>query len=296
MTPQTLYYGDCLDWMREWPDNSVDLIYLDPPFNSNANYNIIFGEGNGVPAQVRAFQDTWTWDAPAVTRTQRILNAVAHPAHAAVTGAERFLGGSGMLAYITYMADRLPEMRRLMRPTATIYLHCDPTASHYLKILMDGVFGTRAFRNEIIWCYRGGGVPVNDFARKHDVILRYSGGGEFTFHRQYVPYSEASTALVERRGGVSVDNLPRDLERGATMPDWWTDINSLQTWSPERIGYPTQKPLALLDRIIRSSSNEDDLVLDPFCGGGTTVVAAANLNRQLDRCGHLTSRNRHHAE
>ena len=124
MTPQTLYYGDCLDWMREWPAGSVDLIYLDPPFNSNANYNILFGAGNGVPAQVRAFQDTWKWDAAAVERTQRIVNAVAHPAQRAVAGLQQILGGSGMLAYVSYLAERLPEMRRLMKPTAAIYLHC----------------------------------------------------------------------------------------------------------------------------------------------------------------------------
>ena len=174
MNPQTLYYGDCLDWMRQWPDSSVDLIYLDPPFNSNANYNILFGEGNGVPAQVRAFQDTWKWDAAAIERTRRIVNAVAHPAHRVITGLRAFLGDSGMLAYLSYLADRLPEMRRLMKKTATIYLHCDPTASHYIKTLLDSVFGANRFRNEIIWCYRGGGVPANDFARKHDVILRYS--------------------------------------------------------------------------------------------------------------------------
>ena len=280
MTPQTLYYGDCLDWMGQWPDNSVDLIYLDPPFNSSANYNILFGEGNGVPAQVRAFRDTWKWDAAAVERTRRIVNAVAHPAHRVIAGLRAFLGESGMLAYLSYLAVRLPEMRRLMKPTATIYLHCDPTASHYIKMLMDGVFGASRFRNEIIWCYRGGGVPANDFGRKHDVILRYAKTATVTFNRQYVPYSDASAALVESRGGVSIDNQPRDLERGARMPDWWTDINSLQTWSPERIGYPTQKPAALLKRIISASSNEGDLVLDPFCGGGTTIVATAGLNRQ----------------
>ena len=107
MNPQTLYYGDCLDWMRQWPDSSVDLIYLDPPFNSNANYNILFGEGNGVPAQVRAFQDTWKWDAAAIERTRRIVNAVAHPAHRVITGLRAFLGDSGMLAYLSYLADRL---------------------------------------------------------------------------------------------------------------------------------------------------------------------------------------------
>ena len=277
----SLYYGDCLDVLASWPEECVDLCYLDPPFNSNANYNILFGASQvaGSRAQIQAFSDTWTWDESAVDRVRRLERASAYPKRqACMKGLHLLLGRTGMLAYVSYMAERLTEIHRVLRPTGTVYLHCDPTASHYLKLVMDAIFNGN-FRNEIIWCYRGGGVPRKDFARKHDIILRYTKSNRYTFNPQYVPYSESSRKLVESRGGVSVDNLPRPIERGAHMPDWWPDINSLQTWSPERTGYPTQKPLALLKRIIESSSNQGDLVLDPFCGCGTTVLAADALNR-----------------
>ena len=141
------------------------------------------------------------------------------------------------------MTPRLIEIHRLLKSTGNVYLHCDPTASHYLKVIMDAVFGRENFRNEIVWCYRGGGVPRRNFARKHDVILRYSKSDDYIFNPQYSEYSDASKALVNARGGTSIDGRERDLERGAHMPDWWSDINSLQTWSPERTGYPTQKPV-----------------------------------------------------
>ena len=149
----TLYYGDCLEWMEQWGDECVDLIYLDPPFNSNANYNILFSNAadSGEKAQYRAFNDTWHWDAAAAERFIQFRDAVGRPAHAAVVGLHRVLGESGMLAYITYMAERLEHMRRLLKPTGSIYLHCDPTASHYLKVVMDAVFGVKNFRREIIW-------------------------------------------------------------------------------------------------------------------------------------------------
>ena len=171
-------------------------------------------------------------------------------------------------------------MHRVLTDDGTLYLHIDHTAHAYVKTMMDGIFGDDNCRNEIVWCYRGGGVPKKDFARKHDTLLRYTRGNDYTFNKQYVPYSDASVKLVEGRGGVSIDNRERDLDRGASMPDWWTDINSLQTWSPEKTGYPTQKPLALYERIIAASSNEGDVVLDPFCGCATTTVAAEKLGRQ----------------
>ena len=276
MTPQTLYYGNCLDWMREWPAGSVDLIYLDPPFNSNANYNILFGAGNGVPAQVRAFQDTWKWDAAAVERTQRIVNAVAHPAHRAVAGLQQILGGSGMLAYVSYIAERLPEMRRLMKPTAAIYLHCDPTASHYLKILLDGIFGANSFRNEIVWGYRTGGVSTRYWPRKHDILLFYVKTNAYRHHppQERVLYDRPFfNQQFDEHGQPYADVYIRDVWDGG-------DVRPVINVSAERIGYPTQKPVALLERIIRASSNAGDLVLDPFCGGGTTIVAADNLDRQ----------------
>jgi site-specific DNA-methyltransferase (adenine-specific) len=276
-----LYYGDNLDVLRRHiGDDSVDLIYLDPPFNSNANYNVLFTEhGTESPAQIRAFGDTWRWDEAAAYDYEKTVKAGGKIADA-LRGFRTLLGTSDMLAYLSMMAPRLVELHRVLKPTGSIYLHCDPTASHYLKILMDAVFGTENFRNEIAWCYRGGGVPKNAFARKHDVLLFYAKGPKSYFQTQYVPYSAASQALVRSRGGVSIDDKPRDLKRGAHMPDWWTDINSRQTWSPWSLGYPTQKPPALLERIVDASSRPGDTVLDPFCGCGTTIVAAQKLGRR----------------
>ena len=283
----TLYYGDCLKWMGRWLEvgqrEFVDLIYLDPPFNSDANYNITFGSKsvNGKPAQVKAFTDTWHWTAEAESNYRQIKDSAADPLHNVITGMHSLLGSSGMLAYLIYMGKRLLLMKELLKPNGSIYLHCDTTASHYLKLVMDAVFGPANFRNEIIWCYRGGGVPTKDFARKHDVIFRYSKTPtDIVFNSQYVEYSDASKKLVEGKGGVSIDGKERDLERGAHMPDWWIDINALQTWSPEKIGYPTQKPTKLLERIIEASSNKNDLILDPFCGCGTTIEAAHKLGRK----------------
>ena len=149
-TVDALYYGDCLDWMAQWDDQAVDLIYLDPPFNSQANYNMLYGQAAG-GAQYRAFADTWTWDSTAAERMDTYRNAIARPAHGALVGLERILGPSGMLAYLTYMAERLEHCHRLLKPTGSLYLHCDPTASHYLKIVLDGVFGARGFMNELSW-------------------------------------------------------------------------------------------------------------------------------------------------
>ena len=176
----TLYYGDCLDWMDRWDDHCVDLIYLDPPFNSKSQYNVLFGKSGGLDAQYRAFTDTWAWDAAAVDRFARISGAVAHPAHRAIVGLHTMLGECGMLGYLTYMAERLVHMRRLLKPTGTIYLHCDPTASHYLKAVMDGIFGAKQFRNEIVWAYRRWPAKQKNFQRMHDIILRYAtaGGGK----------------------------------------------------------------------------------------------------------------------
>ena len=274
MTPQTLCYGDCLDWMGRWPADCVDLIYLDPPFNSNANYDILFGEGNGAP--VRAFKDTWQWDAAAARRVRRITSAVAHPAYRAVRGLEEALGDSGMLAYLSYIAERLPEMRRLLKATGSIYLHCDPTASHYLKVLMDGVFGADNFRNEIVWGYRTGGVSARYWPRKHDILLFYVKTNAYQHNppRERLIYERPFfNQQFNEQGQPYADVYIRDVWDGA-------DVRPVINVSRERIGYPTQKPVALLERIIRASSSEGDVVLDPFCGGGTTMVAAANLGRR----------------
>jgi DNA modification methylase len=238
-----LYCEDNLSRLSRLPDDSVDLIYLDPPFFSNRHYEVIWGD----EAEVRSFEDRWE---------------------------------GGMHHYIGWMRDRLLELHRVLKPTGSLYLHCDYHASHYLKVMLDSIFGAKHLCNEIVWCYRGGGVPKRAFARKHDTIFFYAKGSNWTFNPQYVPYSEASQALVASRGGVSIDNRVRDVRRGAHMPDWWADMNSLQTWSPERVGYPTQKPEALLRRIITASSKPGDVVLDPFCGCGTTVNVAEQLERR----------------
>ena len=292
MQDNALYYGDCLDWMREWPDGSADLIYLDPPFNSNANYNIIFGAGNGAPAQVRGFEDTWRWDERAARRVAEIESAVSHPLHTAAGAFRALLGESGMLAYLTYMGERLVEMRRLLKPTGSIYLHCDPTASHYLKALMDAVFGARHFRNEIAWCYTGPGNVRRWFPRKHDVLLFYACSDDAVFNRDAVriPYKQLNVQHSDEETGGGIggrltpDNVEEYRGRGKVPEDYWLEdrdgMSPVSRRQSERLGYPTQKPVALLERIIRTSSNEGELVLDPFCGCGTAVVAAHNLGRR----------------
>ncbi|MXZ03672.1 MAG: site-specific DNA-methyltransferase [Chloroflexi bacterium] len=277
-----LHVGDNLEVMRRMEGGTVDLVYLDPPFNSNKNYKIVF-RGPSVlkpDAYLPAFEDVWIWD----DVSEGILDATLRENRGqaiaeTLTGLLKVVGRDRLMAYLLNMTPRLIEIHRLLKSTGSVYLHCDPVASHYLKVIMDAVFGRDNFRNEIAWCYRGGGVPRRNFARKHDVILRYSKSDDYTFNPQYGEYSDASKALVNARGGTSIDGRERDIERGAHMPDWWSDINSLQTWSPERTGYPTQKPVRLLERIIRSSSNEGDVVMDPFCGCGTTMVAAEQLGR-----------------
>lgn len=237
-----LYRGDNLDWLAELPDESVDLVYLDPPFFSNRVYEVIWGD----EAEVRSFEDRWE---------------------------------GGIHHYVGWMKDRAEHLHRVLKQTGSFYLHCDWHASHYLKVMLDDVFGYRNLRNEIAWCYRGGGVPRTAFARKHDTIFFYAKGKKNTFNPQYVPYSE-STKQVTGRRGRRVNDTPIDLNRGAHMPDWWTDINSLQTWQRERLGYPTQKPEALLERIVAASSNAGDIVLDPFCGCGTTLTVAERMKRR----------------
>ena len=340
LRPGSLYYGDCLEVMRGWPDGLVDLIYLDPPFNSQANYNQLFGTENGVPAQVRAFSDTWKWDRAAAERLDNLSRSVAHRAHRAVAGLHGLLGESGMLAYLTYMAERLAECRRMLRPGGSIYLHCDPTAGHYLKVLMDSILGARNFRNEIVWKRNTGHNSGAQFGRIHDTILFYTLGDGWTWNRTHArSYSPAQLArfrkdadgreykaddltaarpssgsgkfrwrgtmpgptrgwaygeeqlealLAEGRILLKADGTPRldglkvylDELPGPRTQSIWDDIPRIPNTSRERLGYPTQKPVALLERIIRASSNRGDLVLDPFCGCGTTIDAARRLGRR----------------
>ena len=275
---QTIWTADNLDIMRGMNSDSVDLIYLDPPFNSKANYAAPIGS----KAAGAAFKDTWGLDDVNLAWHGEIKHE--HPGLYDLLNATRLIHGASMMSYLIYMAIRIMEIKRLLKPTGTIYLHCDPNASHYLKLLMDSVFTPKLFRNEIAWCYRGGGVPKLDFARKHDTIFRYSGGKNRTFNVDDVriPYSEDSTERLEytarsfRSSGVYDSYQPNP--KGKHPEDWWP-MQPIMPSSKERTGYPTQKPLALLDRIIRASSNKGDMVLDPFCGCATACIAAHDLQR-----------------
>ena len=280
----TLYYGDCLDWMSRWDDSSIDLIYLDPPFNSNANYNILYSGDGGGDAQFRAFSDTWYWDESAADRFELFENAAGRAAHSVIVGLYRILGPTGMLAYLTYMAERLEHMRRLLKPTGSIYLHCDPTASHYLKLVMDAIFGGKHFRNEIVWCYSRPSAPnQRQLSRVHDIVFWYSKSDEWTFNPDEIrqSYSPSSRAREGYRANASkVAEGTVQLDGRGKFPESWIYIPPLKGNSREYLGYPTQKPLALLDRVIKASSNKGDVVLDPFCGCGTAIDAAHRLGRR----------------
>jgi site-specific DNA-methyltransferase (adenine-specific) len=284
-----LYFGDNLKMLRDHvADESVDLIYLDPPFNSNATYNVLFAEKSGEKstAQITAFDDTWHWGLESETTFQEIVTGPHAKLAAFVEALRGFLGTNDMMAYLTMMAIRLVELRRVLKQTGSIYLHCDPTASHYLKMLMDAVFGGRYFRNEIAWCYRKWSVAAGQFTRNHDIVLFYSKSDARTFNNLFVPLSAGTIKRWKGKKQQAVfDDDGRRLatsesgdSQGSPTPDWW-DISIINPNAAERLGYPTQKPEALLERIIAASSNEGDMVLDPFCGCGTTIAVAQRLNR-----------------
>ncbi len=277
----TLYFGDCLEVMRkEVPATSVDLIYLDPPFNSKRIYNAFMGQ-----AQWVAFEDTWSWH-EAVDDFHEVAEAVELAG--VMEGLRRIFGEGGNLAYLSYMANRLRECRHVLKPTGSIYLHCDPTMSHPLKIVMDGIFGRQNFRNEIVWGYEKPRSAKKIWRRNHDVILFYTKTGKYIFYPQRVPTLDGKFEMrkpFKRPDGT----IWKPKEPGKQAGSWWYDIPSFATRmsAKERLGYPTQKPLALLERIIRASSNPGDVVLDPFCGCGTTIHAAQNLGRRwmgIDIC------------
>jgi DNA modification methylase len=338
-----LYYGDNLDVLRRHiADESVDLVYLDPPFKSNQDYNVLFAEhGVRAAAQIKAFEDTWSWDEVAAAAYDDAVTGGGRVADAMVAF-RRFLGDNDMLAYLSMMAPRLLELRRVLRSAGSIYLHCDPAASHYLKMLMDAIFGAKCFRNEIVWkratTVKGNfGQGSRLWSPNTDSLLFYTKTDTYTFHQ---PFADYSTAYVEsayrhveagtgRRyrlvsmigpGGAAKGNplyeflgvtrywrysqermqelfdkglivqtkpgtVPNrkyylDEGKGVAVQTLWDDIGNLQAADAERLGYPTQKPVALLERIIQASSDEGDTVLDPFCGCGTTVAAAQHLNRR----------------
>ncbi|MCI0551389.1 MAG: restriction endonuclease [Anaerolineae bacterium] len=339
ITRNTLFYGDNLLILREYvSDESVDLIYLDPPFNSSRSYNVLFKDESGIEsdAQITAFEDTWHWGQDTErTYHEMIQNAPANVVR--MIGALReFIGENQMMAYLVMMTARLIELRRVLKPTGSIYLHCDPTASHYLKIVMDTIFGTELFTNEIIWKRADPkGHAFTRFPSTHDVILFYAKSTKPTWKAQYADYDpdylESHYSNVEPETGrrytlsdctnpnknrpnltyewngitrvwrwtkekmqqnhdagrlvYTSSGMPRykrylDEMQGTPVTTIWDDIPFINSQAQERLGYPTQKPLAILERIIQASSNEGDLILDPFCGCGTAVAAAHKLNRK----------------
>lgn len=293
-----LYYGDCLQVMRDYmTKDSVDLIYLDPPFNSNRAYNAIYKDETGrpLPDQIEAFCDLWTLDEErerAIRALPKIMQQEGMDASVVRfwktwMDALRYTNPK-LLAYLSYMTERLLQMKIVLRPTGSIYLHCDPTASHYIKVIMDGVFGHQNFQNEIVWCYGGRGMSKKRFNRKHDIILFYSKKKQHMsfypdnasrpvdpkYAKRYNKIDEQGRkyARIKNRDGTYSNIYLSDV----VFEDWWRIPYAR---GEEYMGYPTQKPLKLLKRIIKASSNKDDVVLDPFCGCGTTLDAAQELQR-----------------
>ena len=348
MAGNALYYGDNLAVLRESiGGESVDLIYLDPPFNSQATYNLLFKspDGAGSQAQIEAFEDTWHWTREAEDAFDQVIRSGNTNAADLLRAMRSFLGDNDMMAYLAMMAVRLLELHRVLKPTGSLYLHCDPTASHYLKILLDAVFGAANFRNEIIWKRQTAHSDARKkFSDVSDAILFYSKSSAFIFKAAYEAHDPEYLTKFYRhddgdgRGRYQLDNTTSPNPRPNMMYDWmgypfpakgwryeratmqrlhnegrlhyptdsvgnpyytkrirlkrylseqagsivtnvWTDIHPLHASNAERLGYPTQKPVALLERIIKASSNEGDVVLDPFCGCGTAVHAAQKLGR-----------------
>ena len=286
---RTLYHGDNLPFLRGMNSESVHLIATDPPFNKGKDFH-------ATPDSLASgakFQDRWSWEDDVEGEwVDRIADD--WPKVMTVINGARESYGDDMGAFLCFMAVRLLEMRRVLTSTGSIYLHCDPTASHYLKQLMDAVFGKRNFRNEIVWCYNVGGKSSSRWAPKHDVILFYTKTAKYVFDGKAAGVAR-DTGTKSFGGKIGLDDEGRRyqdklvkatgkyyryyLDEPKIPEDWWTDINSIQSQSTERSGYPTQKPLALYERIIRASSKEGDLILDPFCGCATTPIAAERLGR-----------------
>ena len=310
-----LIYGDNLPVLRNFPDECVDLIYLDPPFNSKRNYNVYFKEksGRASTAQVEAFSDTWSWFDEKKVAQNIYLELQRDPELTDwIKNLCGVVGKNDMMAYLVMMIIRLKEIHRVLKPTGSIYLHCDPTADAYIRIVLDKIFGPENFRNEIVWCYTGREcVKSTKFAQKHNIIFFYTKSNDYVFNRQYIPYSEKYKKLYfdhtdengnyyqlqsNGKGGVYRQylddpgkNAPTDIHytvsKGVMMRDWWNikpihGRDRYKRHESEFLGYPTQKPEALLERIIKASSNEGDIVLDPFCGCGTAISVAQKLNRK----------------
>jgi len=289
----TLYYGDNLEILRDYiSNNSVDLIYLDPPFKSGQQYNILFEEKNGTAskAQIKAFEDTWHWDRGAEDTYREITETAPKKIADLIIALRRFLGNNDMMAYLVMMAIRLVELHRVLRDTGSIYLHCDPTASHHLKLVMDAVFGGKNFRNEVVWHYKRWPIKQKAFQRMHDIILFYQKENEEerTFNTIYGERTKSTlkrwenkkiVARHDEKGNRIPSISEEEISKGVPIDDVW-DMSIIAPSAKERLGYPTQKPEALLERIIKASSNEGDVVLDPFCGCGTTITVAERLKRK----------------
>ena len=344
ITNNTLFFGDNLRVLSEHiASESVDLIYLDPPFNSARGYNLLYQDaaGHASDAQIQAFDDTWTWG----PTTARLYDGMVQygPPHISslLSALRQILGTSQLMAYLVMMTTRLVELHRVLKPTGSLYLHCDPVASHYLKLVLDGIFGAERFINEIVWqrtaAHSNSGQGAIHFGRTHDILLRYGCSTTVTWNTPYLPhdadyirshypYIENGTGRryglwdITGPGGAAKGNpyyeifgmmkywryshekmdqkiregrviqprpgaVPRekrylDETPGVALGSVWTDIPPLNSQAAERLGYPTQKPLALLERIISASSNPGDVVLDPFCGCGTSIDAAQRLGRR----------------
>lgn len=335
--PNTLFYGDNLEILRDhFPNESVDLIYLDPPFNSQRPYNILFRERSGTEsrAQVEAFNDMWSWNS---IRPEVMLQHIAHEASPnvskLVSGLVDAVGETPLMAYVVMMTARLIELHRVLKPTGSLYLHCDPNASHYLKVVLDTIFGADHYRNEIVWKRNTAHSDAKGWGRVHDVIFYYAKSSRTTWNKQFTAYEEKHLERFSRSdpdgrkwtdGDITAKGLsgggytyaykgitslwrvpPETMERldsedrlyftskggirlkryldelqGTPIQDVIVDIFPINSQASERLGYPTQKPLALLERIIEASSNPGDIVLDPFCGCGTAIAAAEKLDRQ----------------
>ena len=279
---RTLFHGDNLAFLRAMNSESVDLIATDPPFNKGRDFH-------ATPDSLAAgakFQDRWSWERDV---HQDWVDQITddYPRLMEAIESARYAHSDGMGAYMCFMAVRLLAMRRVLKPTGSIYLHCDPTASHYLKAVMDAIFGWRNFKNEIIWHYRRWTGKAKRFQRLHDIVLFYAKSADSTFNVLYTDYTEGSRdrklqgVLHRFKAGetphlVSVQQVDK---KGVAENDVW-QIPFVAPSAKERVGYPTQKPLALYERIIKASSNEGDIVLDPFAGCATTLVAAESLRRQ----------------
>ena len=296
-----LLHGDNLELLRsDIGDATVDLVYLDPPFQSGSDYSVVFEKRSHTPrrkrARAEAFKDTWTWDEVAEAAYADALRLAPRGPHGGgetaghLRALRSILGESDLMAYLTMMAPRLVELRRVLKKTGSLYLHCDPTASHYLKVLLDGIFGPACFKNEIVWRYRRWPARARRYQRMHDVLLFYAAtpGKGHTFHTLY-GYEKLAGSTVESWGtkkqradfssGRRKPGVEETDTEGPPLSDVW-EVGVIAPVGRERTGYPTQKPEALLERVIRASSNDGDVVLDPFCGSGTTLAVADRLGRE----------------